>query len=101
MVARPKPPRTLRVRRRQEMNRAARVFVQYYAALRLSAAVATAFLPAERRDLPPIVRASEHELPGGFDRREVIFRGMIPLVITVPAATELRSTGITRLLSPN
>jgi hypothetical protein len=79
------------------MYRAARTLVQYYAALRLSAAAATLVLPAEARDRPPVVRYTDQRLPRGFDRREVIFDGSQTLIVTL--ATAANPTGVH--FSPN
>lgn len=71
---------------RGALDRAALAVVRYYAAIRLSAGAATALLPLDLRpERPPIVRASQTQLPDGFDRREVIMRSGRPLVITVDA----------------
>jgi hypothetical protein len=74
--------------------------VRYYAAVRISAVAAVTWLPDDLpRDRIPIIRTSDHELPDGFDRREIILRAGRQYVVTLPEqATKL---GPSRQILPN
>lgn len=77
-----KPPRGA-------FHRCAVMVIRYYAALRISAAAATALLPVDLRlDRPPIVRQSHNTPPGEFDRRELIQRRGQTFVITVDSRSD-------------
>ena len=82
------------------LARVGRSMVRYYAAMRISAGAAVTLLPVDPpRDRTPIVRASDNELPDGFDRREVIVRSGRRYVVTLPA--DAAKPGPSRQILPN
>jgi hypothetical protein len=67
--------------------------VRYYMAIRISAGAAVVWLPDNfPPDRTPIVRTSDHALPDGFDRREIIIRSGRQYVVTLAG----RASGLGR-----
>jgi hypothetical protein len=66
--------------------RLSRALVQYYVALRLSAAAATERWPLEPKPAPPaVMRLAQVELDDDFDPRERFSSSTMQGVVTLPA----------------